>query len=479
MKSIHELSGKRMFVGHFPKAQMLPGTKVAGYENVERSNAKPISGNVVKFGEAINIALGTNFGTSGILNMTGSTTIRRTKYDNTPKQVPALIGDQLRNRRSRPHILYDVEKKTAWMIPEACIILYLMHRWASLQKPPSTIDDPQEAPEDPSSSRQTGRYRPSGHGRETPLELKKGSVLEYMPFVGASCDGGKEAAEAIYNKCSQDCELPKYIRSSEKLEKPVFVADIVVRMYMTIDSLIEHQKRKKPGIFTRKRNHPYMWGYEFADVAESNEALAKKVRINKAQSGGWYDLTDPKSELVTLFGKKFGDVMRYEPGQKICPCWENVPVNNDFLLSRSETLKYLQERLDQKGLSKFFLNHSGINRYDYQQCENKPWPCCNMALQLKPTAPKITIEVKEGEAIVIGKAVTKLKKPAEKGSKVTKRRLSKGPVESQVVSGRLIETSGLPNGGLSEETSWAECDTATELEESSSSDDAQYWSCDE
>jgi hypothetical protein len=124
VRSIQELSRKRSFVGHFPKAQILTGTKEAGYKQFERLGAKVVIGSVVKFGPDINFTMGTNFGTAGIVNITAGTAIKRTKYDTTPKQVPTLIGDYLRNRRNRPHILYNVEKQTSWIIPETYVILY-------------------------------------------------------------------------------------------------------------------------------------------------------------------------------------------------------------------------------------------------------------------------------------------------------------------------------------------------------------------
>ena len=482
VKRIQEFSGKRMFVGHFPKAQVLPGAKEAGYENIETSDAKPVKGNVVDFGQAINIAMGTNFGTAGMLNVTGSTTVRRTKYDNTPKQVPALIGDLLRNRRSRPHILYDVEKKTAWMIPEACVILYLMHRWASLQEPSSVTDDQLEAPEELFSPQHTGPNQSSGSQQEDPLGLQESPLLEYMPFIGASCDGGKKAADAILSNCSQLRELPTSIRSVEKPEKAVYVAHIVARMYFTIDSLIEHQKCKKPGFLRRQVNRPCMWGYELAEVAEFNGAQAKGVRIDKSQSGGWYDLTEPKSEIVILFGQKFGDLIRYEPDQTLCHYWKNVPTGNYFLSAESEALKHFLGRLDQRGLPKLFLSnkHSGIKSSESQKCESKAWPCCNIALQLDSTAPGLIIEMMEGQAVVIGKAVTKLQKRAKKGSQVSKWRRSEGAVEPERVGRRLSEASKLSNGGPREETfhGRAESNAAAGLEECESSD-LEYWSCSE
>jgi hypothetical protein len=473
-KSIQELAGKRSFVGHFPKAQILLGTREAGYESVERSGAKLVLGNVLKFGQTIDISIGTNFGTAGIFNMIGTSKIRRTRYDNTPKQVPAFIGDQLRNRRNRPHILYDVEKKTAWMVPEACIILYLMHRWASLQEPPPVTDNQQPLQD-------VGRYQSSGSQSEIPLGRRRQSVLAYMPFIEASCDGGKKAADDIRSKCSESLELPRHVRSAEDPEKPVYVANIVVKMYLTIDALIEHQKRQKPGFFSRLGNRPYIWGYELADVAELNEAPAKGVRINKARSGGWYALTERTSEMAILFGQNLGNLIRYELGQTICHCWTSVPMGYNFLSVDSEALKYLQTALAQKRVSNFFLSnkHSQSHGRESQQCEGKAWPCCDLALQLQPMPPKLILEVKQGEAVVIGKAVTKLKKATKKGFKLLERRRSIGLVESQGASGFFSETRN-PNGpGGQVPHREAEPDAHTELEESDSSDDAEYLSCEE
>ncbi|KAK5042866.1 hypothetical protein LTR84_012431 [Exophiala bonariae] len=481
VNSLQGFSGKRQFVGYFPRAQNLLGTKESGYEKVERSDAKLVKGTVIKFDQAINVTVGTNFGTAGIVSLAFSERIRRTKYDNTPKQIPAFIGDQLRNRENKAHILYDVEKKTAWMIPEACIILYLMHRWASLQNPPSTTDDLQEAPHDPSSPQQSGRSQPSNSRQQAPLETYGGPVLGYMPFVGASCNSGKEATNAIWRKIS--VQLPEYVRSPEKPEKPVRVWDIVARMYLIIDALVEHQKRKKPGFFRRQRDRPYLWGYEFADVAGSDKAPAKGVRIDKARSGGWYALTKPHSEIAILFGNKFGDPIRYESGQAICHLWKSVPVGYDFLSADSEALKYL-EILKQKGLFDLVLsdeNSGTYKRHESQPCGNEDWPCCNMALQLMSRSRRVTIDVKKGEAVVIGKAGPRLIKPAGKASQKPGRRRLEDPVETQSIKRRLSEINEPPNGTPSGQASdeRVEDDTATEPEQFNSSDDAEYLSCDE
>ena len=61
VRIIQELSRKRSFVAHFLKAQILVRTKEAVYEKFERSDAKLVKGNVVKFGQAINITV-TNAG---------------------------------------------------------------------------------------------------------------------------------------------------------------------------------------------------------------------------------------------------------------------------------------------------------------------------------------------------------------------------------------------------------------------------------
>jgi hypothetical protein len=157
-----------------------------------------------------------------------------------------------------------------------------------------------------------------------------------------SCDGGKKAADTILSNFSQ--ELPKYIRSAEDPEKPVYVAHIVMKMYFTINALVEYQKRKKPGLLRRQRD--YMWGYKLADIAELNEAPAKWIRIDRARSGGWYNLTKPKFEIAILFGSKLGNLIKYKPNQIICHCWKSIPEGYNFLSAGSESLKYFQKELD-------------------------------------------------------------------------------------------------------------------------------------
>jgi hypothetical protein len=45
----------------------------------------------------------------------------------------------LRNHLNRPHILYDIDKNIAWMVPEPCLILYLINYWAILQDAPREV----------------------------------------------------------------------------------------------------------------------------------------------------------------------------------------------------------------------------------------------------------------------------------------------------------------------------------------------------
>lgn len=88
--------------------------------------------------------------------------------------------------------------------------------------------------------------------------------------------------------------------------------------------------------------------------------------------------------------------------------------------------------------------------------------------------------MKERQAVIIGKVVTKLQKSAKKDSQVSKSRRSKCPVEPEGSGRRLSETSEIPNGDPREEIfhERAESNAAAGLEEGESSD-LEYWSCSE
>jgi hypothetical protein len=448
--SIEELvsQGRRMFVGYFPKAKIIPGTRGSSYESIRESGADYVEGNVIKFEQAMTVAMGTNFGTGGVLSANVGSRIKRTKYDNTPKQVPALIGDKLRNRYNRPHILYDVHRKTAWMIPEACVILYLIHRWASLQL--QTLDSDclqgtQGLPEDPLSS-EIRNQSSSSADREDAGGENSSPFLDYMPFIEESSDGGRKAADAILRNCIGCQELPRQIRSFEKPHKPVYFANIVFQFYLILDALIEHQKRKKPGFLKTQGDYPYMWGYELVDVAGFDKAPAKQIKIDKVRSGGWYGLVNPDSEIAILFGEGLGEMIRFNEDQMVCQQWRGVPEGHDYLSTDGEVLRCLLDKLNQKRGPKFFLSDTkhGISTRDGpKHCKAKEWPCCDMALQLKSKsslskAPAITINA--GEAVVIGYAIQRLRKSAKRGTSQDR------TVRHQVLDATSCGMDGTGNG---------------------------------
>ena len=76
-----------------------------------------------------------------------------------------------------------------------------------------------------------------------------------------------------------------------------------------------------------------------------------------------------------------------------------------------------------------------------------------MALQLETTAPKVIIGMKKGQAVVIGKALTKLRKDVQKEFEIPERMHANDPVESQRARGRLSNPSEVSNGGTSGQAS--------------------------
>ncbi|KAF2727631.1 hypothetical protein EJ04DRAFT_132934 [Polyplosphaeria fusca] len=475
--------GRRMFVGYFPKANIILGTRGSSYESLRKSGAGYVEGNVIKFEQAMTVTVGTNFGTGGLLSTNIGSRIRRPKYDNTPKQVPALIGDQLRNRHNRPHILYDVHRKTAWMIPEACVILYLIHRWASLQLQALDSDCLQETqgiPQDPASSEIKEQSSPSAY-RENAGDEIRSYFFDYMPFIEESSHGGSKAAEAILRNCRDCQELPRQIRSLEKPHKPVYFANIVFRVYLILDALIEHQKRKKPGFLQTRGDHPYMWGYELDDVAGFDKAPAKKIKIDKVRSGGWYGLVNPDSEIAILFGEGLGEMIRFNEDPMLCHHWRGVPEGHDYLSTDGEVLQCLLDKLNQQRGPKFFLSDTkdGISTRDGpKKCKAKEWPCCDMTLQLKsksslPRAPAININA--GEAVVIGYAVRKLQKLTDRGI------FQERTARHQVLDAPSRGMNGAADGVLSREELRGDPadNVAAEFEVRVSADDDTFVTCEE
>jgi hypothetical protein len=219
----------------------------------------------------------------------------------------------------------------------------------------------------------------------------------------APSNGAPGAAAAISPVFEKLVELPRQVRLVEEPEKPVYVSDIIRNMFMVIEILVQHQKRRKPGFLNQF--NPWadneLWGYNLKDVASLGASPMRSVKINKKQCGGWYELTKPDYGIAVFFGNNFGELIKYKTGQLICHHWESVPSGLHFLSAESKTLSYVCERFDSdKSLcAKLYW----ISAHGQKQCQKESWPCCNKASRFTERDLKATSSMTDSVAVVFGK----------------------------------------------------------------------------
>ncbi|KAI0155514.1 hypothetical protein BJ166DRAFT_336243 [Pestalotiopsis sp. NC0098] len=241
-------------------------------------------------------------------------------------------------------------------------------------------------------------------------------------------------------------------------------------MYLAIDTLTEHQKRKKPGFFNRLLSRPELWGYDLADVAGFNEWPVKRVSVDKEQYSGWYELTNPDNRIVVLFGNNFGELIKYEAGQMIFHQWKSVPSSHDFLSAESGTLEYLLD-FDRRGRPGIFLSDrfSSLSNHGQGRCKEGAWPCCNMTLQLTPSQPDVIIQVDKGKAVLIGrvKAAEDIRIPQGywTGDWKTGSQSRRNSTQERLKVPRLDH----PNGSFTSPGACAHCSGANHLDDGSDS----------
>ncbi|KAI9793060.1 MAG: hypothetical protein M1816_000958 [Peltula sp. TS41687] len=125
------LAGARTFVGYCRKAEIHLGTQGSGYEKIERSTARP-EGTRMELSREISASLGS----SGMGYFGGSITpkiIIAKGLLGTTRSDAAYLEDRLLNSKEQSIILYDVEKKRGWLVPELSVVLHIAHAWATRQ----------------------------------------------------------------------------------------------------------------------------------------------------------------------------------------------------------------------------------------------------------------------------------------------------------------------------------------------------------
>ncbi|KAF7502091.1 hypothetical protein GJ744_007220 [Endocarpon pusillum] len=273
------LCQKRAYLGWCQKAKVLLGTIHGQYDAVTYS--KP-SCDVQRF-ECTGFTLG------GVLNILGWGGLTANVQFAIAKGMKTSFMDADRSLKERlekatikPCTVYDTTTRRGWLVPQACLLLHMMH----LKQRELT-------------------------------QLKGCSSDKEMPFSSTEGDPGKEASKVLVSNLREGSTTA--LGSSDDWERAL------LEIYTGLDWLAKQVHESKDKADRADKSH--IVGCDILKIINVDEVLETSRR--KIGSGGWAKIA--MQTHYTLFCSNLGDALIPDNGEnKICEQCSSVPCHADL-----------------------------------------------------------------------------------------------------------------------------------------------------
>jgi hypothetical protein len=212
---------------------------------------------------------------------------------------------------SRLVVLYDLEDNRAWLIDGASTLLHLVR---------ASIKDYERGP-----FRFYSLFKPE--------EMEEADTAL----------SGKDAAIAVLNndnnrslKLYKDNFGEMAIGDGESKKKKTHFCfeDRVIELYPTLEKALDYQANAEAedGIGFRMNCTPWqqLEGFDFMDLATSRSPIWPRVATLGVTGKGWADFTRA-IHATTLFGRRFGELIKPVDANGLCPSWVEVPKKKECL----------------------------------------------------------------------------------------------------------------------------------------------------
>ncbi|KAF5685141.1 hypothetical protein FCIRC_3579 [Fusarium circinatum] len=233
------------------------------------------------------------------------------------KDYPSLLNWV----KLQPVVFYDVEDRRAWFVDGASAVLHLVR--VSLHR---DTNDPESAYDwvyDPSKLKD---YWPGVGSRQAALQtLKRWENRALSVYV-------------VGNHVDPNGALiPKYSTFEERVEN----------ILHTIERLVDRQAKtaSQDGIRISQTLDPRreIVGFDIVDIIDPSVPIYPRIQHLNAWGHGWNDLI-PTIGITTIFGRNFGDLIRSDKPDEICPNWRSIPAGRDYLAASVSTMQMLHEK---------------------------------------------------------------------------------------------------------------------------------------
>lgn len=290
LKSLDDISDKRMFLGFCDKVTIHLGTKKANFRSVGYSSSSQ------RAGRSFEISGGTASFAFASQNLPGPTLAVNFGFSRYQAAVVDFINvsyvELLHILKRTPLILYDddIEVKKAWLVSALSTVLHMIHVWAE---------------------------------RSPELANFDGQKLR-LPFAEVASDGGQAALDAFLANNNSLLELHA-VPGAE----PYRLKDLVHRIWGNMESAMEELERQKPPGIRLERSRK-LRGWQFMDMVQCQPLHRPREHRIERSGMTWFPLAE---DIMVLFCFKIGDVVQPKNGAQICRRWWPVPPKKDYMVA--------------------------------------------------------------------------------------------------------------------------------------------------
>ncbi|RBQ71580.1 hypothetical protein FVER14953_20679 [Fusarium verticillioides] len=309
--SLRHIEGKRHIIGWCTKATDLCGHHTANHE-IKPGGLPKSSASIVV--DKLYIEGGSPVTAGVMLDVNKK---EQPFWLQREKDYPSLLNWV----KLQPVIFYDVEERRAWLVDGASALLHLVRISLHLD-----INDPESAYD--------WVYDPS-------------KLKDHWPGVG-SRQAALQTLKNWENRALNVYIVDKHMDSNGvPATKYSTFEERVKRILHSIEKLIDRQAQaaSQDGIKISQTLDPRrdVVGFDIVDVIDPAVPIYPRIQHLNSWGHGWIDLI-PTVGITALFGRGFGDLIRADEPDLICPSWRSVPAGKDYLAASISTMQMLHEK---------------------------------------------------------------------------------------------------------------------------------------
>jgi hypothetical protein len=367
------------------------GVKEAAYD-IEDTSLPPPLPEIAVDRFALSIGKLISFACSGILGR---------------KEKPVRNGSQpdffqrIQSMDDRYIVLYDVEKRRAWLVHALSALLHLVR--ASLRLSANLgypvmlkEDDIQEA--GPTHRGNSAARAVLTNPDNLKLKIFKNPEREVVDITLEEdlYDDQEKEDEQGQGEGLKQTKITK--KRVTKIQRSwVHFSDRVDDMCHLLESVFDHQhdSGEKDGVSVRMRTSPrrHLEGFQFKDLASAAQRFGPRAATLRSTGAGWVDFVRAIG-AVTLFGNGFGELLKPAElidgtkgaeGSNLCDRWIALPEGEDLLAVNTFVIRDIMKKNSTDG--KLWELVDGI----YWHQPNKAFEHCDCATAIGKQCDRVQV----------------------------------------------------------------------------------------